>query len=106
MHRQSIEVRELGSDLEAEPPHHAAAAARMLGIWDQQREIVRHLIDFRMKSHAALGQIHDQAIARGARSFHLDAPVAIEFVARRVAPFLVEHPLPRLTSSEAGRSLI
>ena len=60
-------------------------------------ELVRHLHGFRMKPHALLGHVDDQAIARGAGHLDLDARIAVEAVARGIAPFL-EHRSP---SSEA-----
>src|SRR3977135_3660846 len=60
------DVEEFGTELEAEPPRHLAIARlRMaIAVRQQQHEPLRHLGALHIEPHAAVGNVHDQAIAR------------------------------------------
>src|SRR5207253_6709219 len=60
------DVEEFGTELEAEPPRHLAVARlRMaIAVRQQQHEPLRHLGALHIEPHAAIGNVHDQAMAR------------------------------------------
>src|SRR5689334_15049262 len=90
---QPLLVEELRADLEAEAPHHATRAARPRRVRDHERKIVGKLA-LAMEADAVLGHVDDEAVARRAGHLDLDARIAIEALARGLAPF-DEHGSPR-----------